>query len=151
MQIDVAAVLKLIENYESASRAAVICNVRNILMEYGISGNAVYHWLANLLNTTRNTTYSWFAPNRDAKFPLKALLQLSLSLGIPLERLLDCGEHANNYIIRQKKERPTYEAEIKTYLQSHPGASAKDIANSLSISSETARRHLLHIKGDTER
>ena len=120
-------------------------------MENGISGNAIYHWLANLLSTTRNTTYSWFAPNRDAKFPLKALLQLSLSLEVPVERLLNSGEHTNNYIIRQKKERPSYEAEIKTYLQSHPGASAKEIANSLNISSETARRHLLHLKGEIER
>ncbi len=143
--------LELIEAYESTSRPVIAYNVRDCLMSFGISGNAMYYWLADLLGTTRNTTYSWFAPNRDAKFPLKALLKVSLALEIPVQSLLESDKQAVSYDLRQKKERPSYEREIKAYLHDHPGAGAKEISNVLNIAYETARRHLSHIKDEKGR
>ena len=82
--IDPSAVLELIDAYESISRTQLIQNFYYILATKGISRQKVYYWLAGFIGTTRNTTYSWFAPNRDAKIPLKVLLQVSIQLNVGL-------------------------------------------------------------------
>lgn len=148
--VDPSIVLELIESYEAISRSQLIQNLYGIFADRGISRKSVYSWLADLLGTTRNTTYSWFAPNRDAKIPLKALLRVSIFLSTPIYEMLDITAKNCTVAIRQKKNRPSFEAAVSDYYRDHPGASVGEIASALGITNGTARRHLLHLEAESK-
>lgn len=148
--IEPSAVLKLIDAYESISRTQLIQNLYCIFADKGISRESVYHWLAGFLGTTRNTTYSWFAPNRDAKIPLKVLLRISICLNIPIIEMLDSTQYHDAVPIRRNDKRPSYEDAVAEYYRDHPGAGAREIAGALGIAIGTARRHLLHLEAKSK-
>lgn len=134
--------LALIEQYEAVPRAVLAKNVRNAMAQLGLTERGECLWLAKLFNTTRNTTYSWLAPNRYAKVPLKVVVKLAITLDIPLERLLDTSIKRTNEQLRRKKERSNYKEDVLDCAKAHPEWSIKQIASELEICAETVRRHL---------
>ena len=134
--------LDLIEKYEEIPRAALAMNVRYAMKELGLTERGECIWLANLFKTTRNTTYSWFAPNRESKVPLKVVLTISLSLDVPLDKLLDSSVRVTREQLRIGKERISYKEAVFECADAHPDWSLKEIALNLEIDEDTVRRHL---------
>ena len=134
--------LALIEQHEKIHRAVLANNVRNAMKQLELSEYDECVWLANLFNTTRNTTYSWLAPNRESKLPFKAVVRLAVKLNVPLQILLDTSVNITSEELRRNKERPNYRDSVLTCAEENPEWSVKQIALELKISENTVRRHL---------
>lgn len=136
------AMLALMEQYEEIPRAVLAMNVRYAMKSLGLTDRGECVWLANLFHTTRNTTYSWLAPNRQAKVPLKVVVILALRLDVPLDTLLDSSMRITNEQLRKRDERPSYKKEVLDCADAHPDWSTKEIAAELKICDDTVRRHI---------
>lgn len=148
MQKDIPAekMLEIISLHENIKRETLAYNVRQAMQSLHLSEKEEYLWLAELCDTTRNTTYSWFAPHRDSKVPLKVLLKISIALKVPLYPLLTNEPIKPVNLRRSKFLRPSYEAAVRSYRKRHPTASIAETAKDLGIAEVTVRRHLKHMK-----
>lgn len=141
------AMLALMEKYEEIPRAVLAMNVRYAMKELGLTDRDECVWLANLFKTTRNTTYSWFAPNREAKVPLKVVLTVSIRLGVSLDTLLDSSVKITSEQLRIGKERPNFKNKVLQCAEAHPEWTIRQIADELKVGTQTVRRHLNMSKG----
>lgn len=137
-----ADMLDLIERYEKIPRAALAMNLQYAMKELELTKRGECIWLANLLKTTRNTTYSWLAPNRESKAPLKAVLTISVRLDVSLDALLDSSMRITSEQLRISKERPNFKESVLQCVELHPEWSIQQIADELKVGSHTVRRHL---------
>lgn len=135
----------VITQYDRLSREMLAYNVRSALSDRSIPESEQYYVIADLCSTTRNTTYSWFAPHRDAKIPLKVIARIAVMLEIPLQTLLSVPDPSIDITIRHKARRSSYESSVAVYSRKYPKKSIQQIADDLGIAEGTVRRHMKHL------
>ena len=146
-EITASQILEVINRYDAISREELAYNLRKAMGMPTTAFKEQDYWLANLCGTTRNTTYSWFAPHRNSKAPLKVVAQIAETLSIPFMRLLEPPDKEANTELRKKSKRNTsFENDIMIYSKKYPDKSIAEIALDLGISDETVRRHLKNYK-----
>lgn len=146
IECEPSALLYLFEQYEQIPRDLLAHRAQALMEKYGIRKANQPFWLAELLGTTRNTTYSWFAPNRDAKIPLKVIAQLAYQFKVSIDWFAGISAETEPTSLRKHRARPSYEEAVWNLHIQKPELSPKQIAEELGIACETVRRHLLHCK-----
>lgn len=138
--------LKLIEKYDNCGRDVVAYRIHEIMSPLHLGVVKESRWLIENITKDQyayDTIRSWFASNRDSKFPLKFLIQLAMYFDVPIETFLQ--KPSEKIDLRYNKARPNYEASVAAYIREFPEATIENIANDLHITTNTVRRHLKHI------
>ena len=143
--------IEIIEKYENISRNALAYNMRKAMGYPKVKIGQQDNWLAKLYGITRETAYSWFAPGRHAKVPLKVVARISLETNTPFMTLLEPPENEALTQLRMvSKRNDSYERDIIALLKKNPDLTVSEIATQLGIATGTVRRHLKNYKAKIE-
>lgn len=138
--------LRIVTEYEAASRESLIRNVRKAMEPLGLTEHQQYHWLADLCGTKRDSSYSWFAPSRDAKIPLRVLARAAAALDISPFVFFERSGDAPDMPMRRKKLRSDCrEDAVRELYRKNPEKTAAEMAAELGLARGTVQRHLKHI------
>lgn len=138
--------LEIVNAYENTPRALLAHNARRAMEPLKLTERQQYLWIADLCGTGRDSTYFWFAPNRESKIPLRVVARMADALGVSPFVFFELSAEPSEIQLRRKKPRPSYEAAVAELLHSHPEKSIREMAAELGVAQQTVRRHLMNIK-----
>ena len=138
--------LKIINAYEETDRVSIALNTIEKVEQFTklTDTRKICEWVMKCSDYGQyKTVYTWIAPNRTSKVPLKVIIRMAIKMDIPIEEFLKKNDHASRDDLRREKaKRSSNEVIVENFIRENPEATLKEIAAALNLREGTIRRHL---------